>query len=85
MCLPYWKLSRMWIICSEITKENWSCRFKSRLPDTYRNPAKSSPIGITRDNVKSWEKSKKSDSELSSDAVIIWKLSIGKSSHFPGS
>jgi hypothetical protein len=38
-----------------------------------------------KDNVKSQENQEKSDSKFPNDAVIIWKLSIGKLPHFSGS
>ena len=39
----------------------------------------------TKDNVKSRENQEKSDSKSPNDAVIIWKLPIGKQALFSGS
>ena len=75
----------MWIIYSGRTKESWLRRYKNRLPDTSRNPRKNSPSGTTKDNVKSRENQEKSDNEFPNDAVIIWKLPVGKTPIFPGS
>ena len=75
----------MWIICFGKTKESWNRRCKKRPPDASRNPEKSNPTEIAKDNAKSRENQEKSDSEFSNDAVIIWKISIGKTPIFPGS
>ena len=37
------------------------------------------------DNIKSRKKRQKSDGSVANDAYIVWTLSIGKSTHFPGS
>ena len=40
-------------------------------------------VRIMSDNIKSRKKRKKSDGSVSSDAYIVWTLSIGKSPTFP--